>query len=395
MGPPSPSVVSPNHEIHVTMSRALLLFSLLLAATLVQAAPMPLPAPPSLDAAAYILVDFQSGDVLAEQDADERVEPASITKLMSAYLVYSALHSGAVSMDDEVLVSEKAWRMQGSRMFIEVGTKVRVRDLLKGMIVQSGNDATVALAEHVAGTEEAFVDMMNAQAQALGLTGTHYANATGWPDPDHYTTARDIARLTRALIRRFPEYYPLYSEREYTYNGITQYNRNKLLWRDPSVDGVKTGHTESAGYSLVASAERDGMRLISVVLGTDSEEARAKYSQALLAYGYRFFETHKLFPAGQSLTEARVWKGEAENVAVGLQSDLYVTIPRGRYQALKASMELTPAIEAPVRQGQVMGEVQVRLDGEPLKSQPLVALGDVARGGVFRRAVDTLLQWFE
>lgn len=376
------------------MGRRLILSLLLVFAGSLANAAMPVPAPPSFDATGFLLIDYDSGEVLAERNSDERIEPASITKIMTAYVVYSALKSGAISTEDEVLVSEKAWRTYGSRMFIEVGKRVKVADLLRGMIVQSGNDASVALAEHVAGTEEAFANMMNAQAQGLGMTATHYVNATGLPDEDHHTSARDIAALTRALIRDFPDYYKLYSEREYTYNGITQYNRNKLLWRDDSVDGVKTGHTESSGYSLVASAEREGMRLISVVLGTDSESARAKYSDALLSYGFRFFETHKLYAAGESLTEARVWKGAIETVPVGLETDLYVTIPRGQYESLKAAMELTPEVEAPVQAGETLGDVRVTLGDELVKEQTLVALSDVSLGGLWRRSVDAVKQWF-
>jgi D-alanyl-D-alanine carboxypeptidase (penicillin-binding protein 5/6) len=270
-----------------------------------------------------------------------------------------------------------------------------VEDLLRGMIVQSGNDATVALAEHVAGSESAFVDMMNAQAQALGMSQTQYRNSSGLPDAGHYTSARDIATLARALIRDYPDYYPLYSEREYSYNGIQQFNRNRLLWRDESVDGLKTGHTESAGYCLVASAEREGMRLISVVLGTESENARARHSQSLLNYGFRFFETHKLYAADESLTDARVWKGEAPQVALGLAEDLYVTIPRGRYERLQASMELTPAVEAPVARGAALGDVVVTLDGEQVATAPLVALQEVQQGGIARRAIDSVMRWFE
>ena len=359
------------------------------------AAPSIVPAAPTLPATSYLLVDFNSGRVLAEKDPDMRVEPASITKLMSGYVIYQALESGTISKDDEVLVSEKAWRTYGSRMFIEVNHRVRVEDLMRGMIIQSGNDATIALAEHVAGTESAFVAIMNAQAEALGMTGTHFENATGMPGENHYTTARDIATLTRAVITEFPQHYALYSEREFTYNGIKQYNRNKLLWRDPSVDGVKTGHTESAGYCLVASADRDGMRLISVVLGTSSEDARAQHSQALLNYGYRFFETHRLYTAGDALTRARVWKGAQEEVALGISDDLYVTIPRGQYADLDAAMELTPNVEAPVAKGATLGDVNVSLGGEVIQSQPLVALDAVEEGGIFRRATDAVLQWFE
>ena len=393
--PPSQKT-RPLTSMPVTLLHKILFASLLLLVGMsVSAAPTIIPAPPSVPATSYLLIDFHSGKTLAEKDADMRVEPASITKLMSGYVLYRALASGSIALDDEVLVSEKAWRTYGSRMFIEVNHRVKLSDLLRGMVVQSGNDATVALAEHLAGSESGFVAMMNAEAQRLGMTGTQFANATGMPHADHYTTAHDIATLMRAVITEFPEHYRLYKEREFTYNGIKQYNRNKLLWRDPSVDGVKTGHTESAGYCLVASGNRDGMRLISVVLGTDSEDARARHSQALLNYGFRFFETHRLYAAGEALTQARVWKGAQEEVGLGLKSDLYVTIPRGQYSDLDAVMELTPNVEAPVAKGTAMGDVNVSLNGELIKSEPLVALDDVDEGGFFRRASDAVLQWFD
>lgn len=393
--PPSQKT-QPLTSMPVTLLHKILFASLLLLVSLgVSAAPAIIPAPPSVPATSYLLIDFHSGKTLAEKAADMRVEPASITKLMSGYVLYRALASGSIALDDEVLVSEKAWRTYGSRMFIEVNHRVKLSDLLRGMVVQSGNDATVALAEHLAGSESGFVAMMNAEAQRLGMTGTHFANATGMPHADHYTTAHDIATLMRAVITEFPEHYALYKEREFTYNGIKQYNRNKLLWRDPSVDGGKTGHTESAGYCLVASAERDGMRLISVVLGTDSEDARARHSQALLNYGYRFFETHRLYGAGEALTEARVWKGAEELVGLGLDDDLYVTIPRGQYGKLDAVMELTPNVEAPVARGTALGDVNVSLDGEVIHTQPLVALEDVDQGGFFRRTTDAVIRWFD
>ncbi|MDD3518521.1 MAG: D-alanyl-D-alanine carboxypeptidase [Chromatiales bacterium] len=356
---------------------------------------LPVAAPPSVEARGYLVMDFHSGAVLAEREADSRMEPASITKIMTAYVIYRELKNGSIGLEDEVRISEKAWRMGGSRMFVEVNTRVKLKDLLKGMIVQSGNDATVALAEHVAGSEEAFVSLMNQQAKALGMNDTHYTNSTGWPDPELYTTARDIARLAHALIRDFPEEYRWYSEREFTYNGIRQHNRNLMLWRDESVDGVKTGHTESAGFCLVTSAKRDDMRLITVVLGTASEKDRADQTQTLLNWGFRFFETHRLYTAGQPLTETRVWKGETDKVALGLTRDLYVTIPRGRYQALKATLELSPKLEAPLQKGAVQGEVNVTLDGAVIRKESLIALQAVEEGGILRRAMDTVMQWFD
>ncbi|WP_297527380.1 D-alanyl-D-alanine carboxypeptidase family protein [Thiohalobacter sp.] len=375
--------------------RSILLSCLWLLASAALAAPLPVPRAPDVGARGYILEDFHSGRVLAEKAADERMEPASITKLMAAYVIFKELAAGSLNLDDEVTVSERAWRMPGSRMFIEVGKKVPVRDLLKGMIIQSGNDATVALAQHVAGSEATFAEYMNRYARELGLAGSHFTNATGLPDPNHYMTARDIAKLARALIREFPEYYAWYSEKSFTWNGITQQNRNRLLWRDPSVDGIKTGHTESAGYCLVTSAEREGMRLISVVLGTASEEARANASQALLNYGFRFFETHRLYDAGTRLTEARVWKGEREQLPLGLAETLYITIPRGRYKDLDATMQLPGRLVAPVTEGTPYGSVQIRLDGELVAEAPLVALESIGEGSLWQRLRDEALLYVE
>jgi D-alanyl-D-alanine carboxypeptidase (penicillin-binding protein 5/6) len=280
-------------------------------------------------------------------------------------------------------------------MFVEVNTQVSVADLLQGLIVQSGNDATVALAEQIAGSEDSFAALMNQHAKRLGMTQTHFVNSTGLPDPEHYTTARDIVRITRAIISEFPEYYHWYSEKKFTYNEITQYNRNKLLWRDESVDGLKTGHTESAGYCLVTSAKRDDMRLISVVLGTKSEEARADASQALLNYGFRFFETHKLYDSGTKLTSSRVWKGAVENVDLGLADTLYVTIPRGEYKNLDASMQLREQVVAPIADGQALGDVVVRLGDQTVADKSLIALQPVAEGSFWQRIVDEALLYFE
>src|SRR5690554_127605 len=314
--------------------------TLMFAGSAFAALPVPTPAAPQLGAPSYILVDFHSGQELAGKNADERMEPASLTKLMTVYAVLHELNAGRLSLDDQVTVSEKAWRAEGSRMFIEVGTKVSVEKLLRGVIIQSGNDASIALAEHIAGSEGTFAQLMNQYAQTLGMTGTHFMNATGLPHPEHFSTARDLAKLAAAIIREFPEHYSLYSEKQFTYNGITQYNRNKLLWRDPSVDGLKTGHTQSAGYGLITSAQRENMRLISVVMGTKGEDDRAQQSQALLNYGFRFFETHRLYAAGTALAEPRVWKGVTEYLPLGLSRDLYVTIPRNQYEQLDASMSV-------------------------------------------------------
>ena len=342
----------------------------------------------------YILVDAHSGRVLAEKEADIQVEPASITKLMTSYVIYNELDAGRLSMDDMVTISEKAWRMGGSRMYVEVDKQVSVHDLMKGLIIQSGNDATVALAEHIAGTERAFVDLMNQYAAKLGMTNTYFVNSTGWPAEGHLTSARDISKLALAVIQEFPEHYAWYKEKVFTYNNIKQYNRNKLLWSDDSVDGIKTGHTESAGYCLVASAVRSDMRLISVVLNTESEKSRASVSQSLLNYGFRFFETHKLYAAGEILNRSRVWKGDSEKVSLGLLKDLYITIPRGSYGQLEAVMDVDANIVAPLDKGSQHGAVRVNLAEEEMLQTPLVALESVGEGSMFQIAKDHILQLF-
>lgn len=367
---------------------------LLLLPSLVLASP-PVPDPPRIAAKSWLLLDFNSGRVLAEHAAEQRVEPASLTKLMTAYVVFQELRSGRIHLEDKVTISDKAWRAPGSRMFIEVGSEVSVEDLLKGMIIQSGNDASIALAEHVAGSEEVFVGLMNDNARRLGMTGTHFVNSTGLPDPEHYTTARDIVQVAMATVREFPEYFKWDSTKEFTYNGIRQYNRNKLLWQDESVDGMKTGHTESAGYCLVATAKRNSMRLFSVVLGTDSENARAQESRSLLNYGFRFFKTHRLYGAGDTLNRVRVWKGEEDELAVGPQYDLYVTIPQGQYQQLKAEMTVNTSVIAPIQKGAAVGHIDVTLAGEPLMQVPLTALSDIPEGGFVTRGIDSVLLWFE
>ena len=355
----------------------------------------PIPAAPKLAARAYLLQDANSGYIIASQNADQRMEPASLTKLMTAYIVFNELKSGTIHLDDETVISEKAWHMGGSKMFIEVNKHVKVEDLLKGMIIQSGNDASVALAEFVAGSEESFASLMNNYAKNLGMTNTHFVDATGMPNKEHYTTAADLARLAIALIDDFPEYYPLYSIRKFTYNNITQYNRNKLLWRDDSVDGIKTGHTESAGYCLVSSAERNDMRLIAVVLGTHSEDARAQESQKLLNYGFRFYETRPLYTANATLTRTRIWEGGVDELPLGLTSDLYITIPRGRYGKVDAKMEIQDKIMAPAKKGQTFGTVHVTLEGKNLAERPLVALHDVGAGDFVQRMSDKIMLFFE
>ena len=353
------------------------------------------PTPPKIAARAYILQDYDSGSVLAEVNADERMEPASLTKMMTVYAALAQLEEGKFKLDDPVLVSKKAWQMGGSKMFIEVGKEVPVVDLLKGIIIQSGNDASVALAEYVAGDESAFADLMNQYAEHLGLTNTHFVNATGLPHADHYSTARDLAKLAIALIRDFPTHYPLHAEREFTWNNIKQANRNPLLGIDDSVDGVKTGHTESAGYCLVASAKDGDMRLVSAVLGSKSEDARLTESQSLLRYGFRFFETGRLYEGGAPVTRARVWQGQSEQLDVGVSKNLYLTVPRGEWKKVEPDVHVQEKIRAPVHAGQELGAVRVSLDGELLAERPLIALGDVPKGGLWRRMSDYVRLWFQ
>lgn len=356
---------------------------------------VPIPAPPQLGVKSYILIDHATGDIVAESNPDEVLEPASLTKLVTAYTVFKALGDGQVNLQDEVRVSERAWGTEGSRTFIELGTAVSVENLLQGMIVQSGNDASVALAEHVAGSEEVFADLMNFYANQLGMESSSFRNSTGLPDPDHYMTARDAATIARAIIAEFPEYYMWYSQREFTYNDIEQPNRNLLLWRDESVDGLKTGYTEAAGYCLVTSAERAGMRLVSVVMGSHSAEARANDSQALLNYGFRFFETHRLYSEGDEVTTARVWKGETETVALGVAQDYSLTIPKGRYDSLDSAMALDTELRAPIEAGTALGTVTISMNDEELAVLPLVALTDVVEAGLWKRIKDEIILWFE
>lgn len=373
--------------------RAACICALMLAACAARAAAIP--APPSIDAASYLVMDYQSGTMPIQHGIDERVEPASLTKVMAVYVIANEIKAGHVAMDDTVTVSEKAWRMGGSKMFIEVDKQVRVEDLLNGIIIQSGNDASVALAEHVAGSEEVFAAMMNDHAGRLGMAGTHFTNSTGWPDANHYTTARDLALLGAALIRDFPEIYSLHSVREFTFNGIKQSNRNELLWSDPSIDGIKTGHTESAGYCLVTSAQREGIRVITVVMGTDGPKTRMRATESLLNFFYRFYETHKLFNAGDVVATSRVWKGTAEMLQLGMPDDLFVTVPRGSYGRLEASAQLGDTLIAPIEKGSIRGNVVVRLEGEELYTRPLVALESVPEGGIFTRIRDEIRLLFE
>lgn len=353
------------------------------------------PAPPQLKASSYLVADFHSGRHLVEHNIDEKVEPASLTKMMTVYVVSRELAEGNINLDDRVVVSEKAWRMTGSRMFIEVDKEVSVEELLKGVIVQSGNDASVALAEHVSGSEDVFAQVMNQYAAELGMSGTSFRNSTGLPDPDHYTSARDMGILAVALIREHPEIYKWHSIRDFTFNGIKQHNRNQMLWRDDSVDGIKTGHTDNAGYCLVASAKRGEMRLISVVMGTEGTKARTRATQSLLNFSFRFYETHKLYQTGEVISESKIWKANVDTFQLGIENDLYITIPRGKYKNLDAAIEIAPIIVAPIRKLDVKGTLNVVLEGEKLASRPLVSLQEVNEGSLLRRLKDDIRLMFE
>lgn len=348
------------------------------------------PVVPSIDANGYILIDAASGKVIAEKNADARMAPASLTKLMSLYIISGALKNGSIHLDDKVRISTKAWQTGGSRMFVKVNDEVPVRELMEGIAVASGNDASVAMAEYVAGTEESFASMMNTQAKILGMNSSHFMDSTGLPNPNHYSTPRDFATLAQALTRDYPEDYRLFSEKWFTYNGIRQPNRNRLLWRYQYADGLKTGHTDDAGYCLVASAVKDGTRLISVVMGAPSDAARTEDSIRLLTFGFRFFETHKLYGANTVLTHARTWKGKQKEVALGVTSDLYATIPAGQYKNIQATLKLNESLTAPIVKGQAYGTINVVLNNQTILSKPLIALEDNPRGGVFRRISDAM-----
>jgi D-alanyl-D-alanine carboxypeptidase (penicillin-binding protein 5/6) len=350
------------------------------------------PPPPGIAAKAFILQDFNTGKILAENNSDAHLAPASLTKIMTTYVVFRELANGHLHLQDMATISQKAWKTQGSKMFVAVNSQVSIEDLLKGVIIQSGNDASVALAEHVAGNELTFADMMNQHAQRLGMVNSHFENADGLPSPDHYTSARDLAILTAALIREFPDYYRWFSQKEFTYNKITQQNRNMLLSRDDSVDGVKTGHTEDAGFCLVASALRNGMRLISVVMGADTLKARTIENQNLLNYGFRFFESHRIFQGKTPQTEVRVWQGDSTLLPLGLTDDLYVLIPRRQIDKVKTDVKVeNPKIMAPVKEGDKFGTVKALLNDEVLAEKDLVALKSVKEGNIFRKLYDRAL----
>jgi len=346
------------------------------------------PAPPRINAAAYLVSDFNSGELLVAENVDVKMEPASLTKIMTVYVVAAEIASGNIKLDDQVLVSETAWRMEGSRMFIEVGKRISVHDLLLGAVIQSGNDASVALAEHVAGSEEVFAGLMNQHAERLGMKNSHFTNSTGLPHEEHYTTARDMARLAAALIRDFPDIYAMHSIKEFSFNNIRQINRNRMLWWDETVDGIKTGHTENAGYCLVTSAVRDGMRLISVVAGAESDNSRAKGTQSILNYGFRFFETRRIYPAGAEVSTVKIWKGASEQLRLGVAEDLYLTVPRGRYDELDAIITPEETITAPIEAGAVKGAIRISLEGKLLAEHPLRALESVPEGTLFKRLQD-------
>ncbi|XZG70815.1 D-alanyl-D-alanine carboxypeptidase family protein [Chitinibacteraceae bacterium HSL-7] len=353
------------------------------------------PAVPEIAARSYVLYDFQSGSVLAENKADMRIEPASLTKLMTAYVTFKTIKEGKLSLDQTLTASDKAWRAEGSRMFLDPKVPAKVDDLIKGMIVQSGNDACITLAEAIAGSEEVFAQLMNREAQRLGLKHSHFTNSTGLPDANLYTTAGDLAKLSSAIIRDFPEFYSIYSIKDFTYNGIKQPNRNLLLYRDPFVDGLKTGHTNSAGYNLVASTKRDNRRLVSVVVGTTGPEVRAAESAKLLNWGVQFFETPRVFEAGKSISTVPVWKGKTDLVEVGFLEDRYMTVPRGEGKKIKLDFTSNQPLIAPLKQGQTVGSLKVTLEGKTLGTYPVVALKPVEEAGIFGRAWDSIRLFFK
>jgi len=353
-----------------------------------------IPAPPQLATEGHILLDAATGTVIVEENAEMRLPPASLTKIMTSYIIASEVEQGRISLEDLVPISVKAWKMEGSRMFIREGTQVKVSDLIRGIVIQSGNDASVAMAEFIAGDEQAFADIMNQVAKKLGMTRTHFKNATGLPDEDHYTTAKDLSLLARALIRDYPAHYKIYKEKYFSYNDIRQANRNSLLWRDDAIDGMKTGHTDAAGFCLVASAEKAGMRLVSVVMGATSERARSTESQKLINYGFRYFESVKLYDGFESLRRVKVWGGLHESLDVGIEAPAQLTIPSGARAALSAEVTLDPVIKAPVSQGQTLGLLRISLEGETLLERPVVALNAVDEAGFVSSLIDEASLFF-
>jgi D-alanyl-D-alanine carboxypeptidase (penicillin-binding protein 5/6) len=379
---------------HVIKIGLVAVFSLSCTLTTVQAGSVIIPKPPVLNATAYVLMDAASGEIIVQKNADKQLPPASMTKMMTSYLVTHELAEGNLTEQDPVPVSIKAWKMGGSKMFIREGTDVPLLDLLKGVIIQSGNDASIALSEYLAGSEDAFVDLMNRHAQRLGMVNTQFRNSTGWPADGHFSTAHDMAVLAKSIINDHPEYYSLYKEKYFEFNKIRQPNRNKLLWRDPSVDGLKTGHTAEAGYCLTASAEREGMRLIAVVMGTNSENARATETQKLLTYGFRYFETHRLYEAGQSIKILPLWYGANTQFEVGLSNDLYITIARGSKEQLEVETLTNEYIEAPLSTGDSQGQLTIRLNDKVLVERPLIALSNEDESGFFSRLWDGIKLFF-
>lgn len=364
----------------------------------ISAKPMVTPIPPTLNAKAYILIDTNSGKIIAEKNSDEKLPPASLTKMMTLYVISNALHNNQIKLTDKVHISKEAWKTGGSKMFVKVDDDVAVEDLLKGIIVDSGNDACVAMAEHIGGSEEGFAEIMNQQAIILGMKNSHFTDSTGLPDPNHYTSAKDLAILGRALINNFPQYYHWYQQKWFTYNGIRQPNRNRLLWRDNQVDGVKTGHTAEAGFCLVSSAKRNDMRLLSVVMGSPSDSIRANDSEHLLNYGFRFYETHLLYKTGQTVTEIPVYKGKISKLKIGVIQDQHVTIPTGQYEHLNITTKMPKFLQAPIARNQQTGQLIIRFDNKIVASYPLYAMEEVPQGGLLTRMKDsvrlTFSGWF-
>ena len=351
------------------------------------------PKAPKLNLSSYILIEASTNTVIAEFNSDNQIAPASMTKVMSGYVMADQIANGSISLDDKVLISEKAWKTGGSKMFIEAGKRVSVKDLLSGIIIQSGNDATIAMAEYVAGSEEGFVDFMNAYASEMGLTNSLFQNATGFSDPNHFTSAKDLAKLTQALINNFPDHYATYKEKEFTFSGIRQLNRNKLLWRDDTVDGVKTGHTDSAGFCLISSAQRNDMRLIAVVAGSESENERLTASQRLLEYGFRFYATQKLVSQEIKVTTAKVWGGKTNEVALGSTKDIYLTLPRSEFKNIKANYQFNNNLQAPIKIGQMIGSIEFTSNDRVVLSAPLVAIETVEAKGFFGMLWSRLVYW--
>ena len=351
------------------------------------------PKAPKLNLSSYILIEASTNTVIAEFNSDNQIAPASMTKVMSGYVIADQIANGSISLDDKVLISEKAWKTGGSKMFVEAGKRVSVKDLLSGIIIQSGNDATIAMAEYVAGSEEGFVDFMNAYASEMGLTNSLFQNSTGFSDPNHFTSAKDLAKLTQALINNFPDHYATYKEKEFTFSGIRQLNRNKLLWRDDSVDGVKTGHTDSAGFCLISSAQRNDMRLIAVVAGSESENERLTASQRLLEYGFRFYATQKLVSQEIKVTTAKVWGGKTNEVALGSTKDIYLTLPRSEFKNIKANYQFNNNLQAPIEIGQMIGSIEFTSNDRVVLSAPLVAIEAVEAKGFFGMLWSRLVYW--